>query len=286
MDDTLELLHAPLGMPGSGRVRYGAAMELFRRGLLSEAQLDVYRDAAPHDARDPAAQLAALGLPPVPPPMPVAHAAFRRLLDSATAYLNGLSHAGGADVRAGLARSAFAMVPAFGTSHPVVDRWLQPALQEVSGREPRLASAIAAAAPFLSWVGYDAYPRAEIGESFAQGHAFARIIGSGAPYAAADFEMGLFLIAPHVLYRDHCHPAPELYAPLTGPHGWRFGPGRPLVVKPAGEPIWNPPLRPHLTKVGSTPFLSLFAWTRDVAMPAQVIAAGDWTELEALTLPG
>ena len=62
--------------------------------------------------------------------------------------------------------------------------------------------------------------------------------------------------------------APELYAPLTGPHGWRFAPGRPLIVKPAGEPVWNPPLQPHLTKVGPHPFLCLFAWTRDVSLPA------------------
>ena len=45
----------------------------------------------------------------------------------------------------------------------------------------------------------------EIGESFADGHAFASIAGRDALFAAEDFELGLFLIAPHVLYRDHCH---------------------------------------------------------------------------------
>ena len=141
-------------------------------------------------------------------------------------------------------------------------------------RAPQLVRAIAAAAPHLGWTTYDAYPRDRIGEGFAAGHAFAPIAGGGAPFAAGSFEMGLFLIAPHVLYRDHLHKAPELYAPLTGPHGWRFAPGRQLIVKPAGEPVWNPPLQPHLTKVGPDPFLCLFAWTRDVDEPAAAALAG------------
>jgi hypothetical protein len=73
-------------------------------------------------------------------------------------------------------------------------------------------------------VTYDRYPRAEIGARFLQGMPLPRSWGR-APFAARDFDLGLFLIAPHVLYRDHHHAAPELYAPLTGPHGWRFGPG-------------------------------------------------------------
>ncbi|MDZ7908534.1 MAG: dimethylsulfonioproprionate lyase family protein [Gemmobacter sp.] len=119
--------------------------------------------------------------------------------------------------------------------------------------------------------------------AFADGHAFASLLGEAAPIPAQDFDLGLFLIAPHVLYRDHAHAAPELYAPLTGPHGWRFGPGRPLVLKPAHQPVWNPPQRPHLTKVGALPFLCLFAWTREVNSPARVIPADDWPALEALT---
>ena len=30
-------------------------------------------------------------------------------------------------------------------------------------------------------------------------------------------------------------------APLTGPHGWRFGPRRPLTLESAHHPVWNPP---------------------------------------------
>jgi hypothetical protein len=112
------------------------------------------------------------------------------------------------------------------------------------------------------------------------------LIGEGAAIPAEDFDLGLFLIAPHVLYRDHAHPAPELYAPLTGPHGWRFGPGTPLTVKAAHEPVWNLPDAPHLTKVGPVPFLCVFGWTKDTHLPARVIPATDWPELEAMRIEG
>jgi hypothetical protein len=177
-------------------------------------------------------------------------------------------------------------VPGEGRTNPVVDAHLGAALTQVAQSHPTLAARIALAAGDLDWITYDAYPRDEIGEAFATGHAFASLVGGGSPLQAVDFDLGLFLIAPHVLYRDHCHRAPELYAPLTGPHGWRFGPGQQLVVKPAHCLVWNEPLRPHLTKVGPVPFLAIFGWTRDVNDPARVLAADDWPELEALRLDG
>jgi hypothetical protein len=143
-----------------------------------------------------------------------------------------------------------------------------------------LAAAIADAAVRLEWITYDFYPLDQIGVDFANGHAYASIMGGDSPFVADDFDLGIFLIAPGVLYRDHRHAAPELYAPLTGPHGWRFGTGRPLMVKPAHQPVWNPPYQPHLTKVGRVPFLCLFVWTKDVNEIAQVLPSDDWALLE------
>ncbi len=285
MDETLLLLHAPLGVPGSGRVRYGAAMELFRNGVISEAQLDAYRDASPHDGRDPAVLLADRGLPAPPQSSGSPAAILQALFVAAEDYLDTLSHPGAAEVRNGLSGCRPSGKPPKAAPHPVAARWLEIALRETSTIQPQLATVIAMAAPHLAWVSYDAYPKDEIGGDFADGHAFAPIAGSDAPYAAEDFELGLFLIAPHTLYRDRCHSAPELYAPLTGPHGWRFAPGRPLIVKPAGEPVWNHSLQPHLTKVGQVPFLCLYVWTRDVNEPARVLPAEDWGTLEALDPP-
>lgn len=281
-DDELRLIHHPLGTAGSGRVRYGAAMALYRAGRLSEAQLEVYREAAAHDARDPALVLAERGLPLVPR---AGDGRLALLLDLATGYLNQLDHVGAAEVRAGLARGSRVQgdLPK-PITNPVVARWLAPAIAAIDQGHQPLAEAIWAAAPLLSWVTYDAYPRAEIGEAFATGHAFASIKGEAAPFVARDFDLGLFLIAPHTLYRDHHHAAPELYAPLTGPHGWRFLPGAALTLKAAHEPVWNPAYQPHLTKVGAVPFLGFFVWTRDVTEVARVIPARDWPELEVLQL--
>ena len=63
MTDPALFLFAPLGEPGSGRVRYGAAMALYARGEISAEVLEVYRVAAAHDSRDVAQELRQMGLP-------------------------------------------------------------------------------------------------------------------------------------------------------------------------------------------------------------------------------
>ena len=142
-----------------------------------------------------------------------------------------------------------------------------------------LAQAIEAAVPHLRWITYDGYPPEDIGAAFANGHAFTSLIGGGSPYPAEDFDLGLFLIAPRTLYRDHKHAAPELYAPLTGPHGWRFLPERSVKHLPAGVPVWNKPYAPHATITGDVPFLCIFCWTSDVNETATVIPCDDWDDL-------
>lgn len=283
MTDPASFLNAPVGQPGSGRVRYGAAMALWRAGKISAEVLEVYRVASAHDGRDPAALLRERGLP-VPEVAAGPEGALNRLYAVARDYLLALDHPGAADVRAGLPLDPGPARAVQARTNPVVDRWLEPALKLVERDAPALAEAIAAASGALEWVTYDAYPPEMIGEGFAKGHAFASILGAGAPFAAPDCDFGVFLLAPHLLYRDRHHRAPELYAPLTGPHGWRFGAGRPLVTRPAHEPVWNPPFTPHLTKVGSVPLLCLFVWTRDAAEDATVLPADDWAALEELRL--
>jgi Dimethlysulfonioproprionate lyase len=278
MTDPLSLIHSPLGTHGSGRVRYGAAMALWRDGRISADVLEVYRIASAHDTRDPLETLRERGMPL--PPLPQPQSPARALYIAARDYILTLDHAGAEEVRAGLPADPGPERAMQAQTNAVVDRWLSPALHALSTDHPALSQVIAAAADHLEWVTYDEYPRAEIGDHFATGHAFASIFGGNAPLAALDFEVGLFLIAPHVLYRDHHHAAPELYAPLTGPHGWRFGVGRPLLVKPAHDPIWNPPFQPHLTKVGPLPFLGFFVWTKDVNEPASVLRADDWDQHE------
>lgn len=280
-------LQTPLGQRGSGRVRYGAAMALWQTGRITAQSLEMYRVAAAHDGHD-VAGLHWAAKEGAENDLSLAaqekDAVLRGLYGHLRDYLLGLTHAGAPDVRAGLPVEAGPIQAIQPQQTDCVRQWLGLALGHLRPSHPVLADAIAAAAPLLHWGTYDAYPPAQIGADFASGHAFASVLGGDAPFVAHDFDMGLFLIAPNILYRDHAHAAPELYAPLTGPHGWRFGIGRPLIIKAAHRPIWNPPHRPHLTKTGACPFLAVFVWTKDVASPAQVLPADDWPQLEAAHL--
>ncbi len=157
--------------------------------------------------------------------------------------------------------------------------YLDEALEAIPGAD-ELKAAIAAARPLLQWITYDGYLGDEIGPRFPRAHGYVSLIGDAGHVEAKDFDLGLFLIAPRTLYRDRHHPAPELYAPLTGPHGWRFGPEGDWIDKLAHNPVWNEPWAPHATLVRDVPFLCLFCWIRDVNSPAKVVPASDWAVIE------
>ncbi|MCA0432995.1 MAG: dimethylsulfoniopropionate lyase [Proteobacteria bacterium] len=207
-----------------------------------------------------------------------AESAIAALLAGIDSYLARFEHEGVAEVRRGLATWGQGALTEMTPLETAACQHLDAAL--AAATPPELAAAIAAARPFLRWGGYDAYPLEDIGAAFAGGHAFASLIGDGGFHAAEDFDLGLFVIAPDIFYRDHHHAAPELYAPLTGPHGWRFKPGDQLQWKPAHEPIWNAPWAPHATMTGAVPFLCIYCWTRDADALARVIPSNDWPQLE------
>lgn len=205
---------------------------------------------------------------------------IRSLIDTIDHYLAGLSGEpdGVARVRKGIAKfrhRPFNSKPA--QPNPSCG-YLDEALAAID--TPALKDGIEQARPHLNWRTYDLYPRSEIGEFWPKRHAMVSLIGGGGFIPADDFEFGLFLMAPHTLYRDHFHPAPELYVPMTGPHGWRFGPDSAWVDKPAHAPVWNEPYAVHATWVHDVPFLCLYGWTRDVNAPAKVVPASDWDVIE------
>ena len=191
------------------------------------------------------------------------------LLRQIDRYLSGLTLATISDVRTGLATAVQESLQQVQAKATPVCSHLETALAAMRDRD--LADVIAVASPLLSWVTYAPYPRADIGAAFADGHAFTSLIGEGAFHHADDFALGLFIIAPNVLYPDHHHAAPELYAPLTGPHSWRFLPDEKWTAIPADIPVWNEPWAPHATRTGDVPFLCIFCWTKDVNEPARVI---------------
>lgn len=195
-------------------------------------------------------------------------------------YLQARPGPGIAEVSRGIARWGIGRTRPVPAHEIAACRHLDGALAAVEGHD-RLRAAIVAARPCLAWEAYTPYSPERIGQHFPGAHAFASLIGGGAPIPAEDFELGLFLIAPRMLYRDHRHTAPELYAPLTGPHRWRFGSDDNWASLPAHVPVWNEPRRIHATITGEVPFLCIFCWTRDVNDPAEVVIAGDWDVIEA-----
>ena len=264
-----ECLNSPPGLPGSAKVRYAAAMHLHQSGKLSSAALEVYRTLAKDDFADPMVSLSAIGHDrEVEQLMGKTHA-VSALIDQIDNTLSGLDHPSIAEVRQGIAKWRASSPAPVQPQSLAACAFLPAALQLM--QDKALAQSIQNALPLLKWISYDAYPKAEIGASFAEGHAYATLIGDGSFHQAADFDLGLFVIAPRVRYPDHKHAAPELYVPLTGPHGWRFLPEPGFQWLDANVPVWNEPWKPHATQTGDVPFLCIFCWTRDVTIPAEVI---------------
>jgi hypothetical protein len=212
--------------------------------------------------------------------------AIRTLIEAIDTHLAGFDGPGIAEVRAGIARWKRGPVRTVAprripqTAH--IDAGLDWA--EASGNGA-LVAAIRKAMPFLEWQAYDPYPRDLIGDRYAQNHCMASIIGAGGHIEARDFDLGLFGFGADILYRDHHHAAPELYAPLTAPHGWRFRTGEPLDWREGFTPVWNEAWAQHAFRSGPVPFLCVFGWTRDVDVPARMIEAPDWAALESAPLP-
>lgn len=102
---------------------------------------------------------------------------------------------------------------------------------------------------------------ADVGDAYKTGNMHCELIGPGNSFfKSANFRLGLFLLKPNVLYRDHYHPAPEFYLNLTGPNQWRFNHGS-WQRYDAGSMLWNASNAIHATQVGDVPFLSIYSWT-------------------------
>ena len=148
---------------------------------------------------------------------------------------------------------------------------LPQAIGETMLLDPDLAAAIAAVEDALSWLQSSSYSDALLGEGFSANYGWAQIIGPDGFFPGDDFLLGLLMLGPHRHYRDHYHPAPELYWPLTSGSFWSRNAG-PFAEQPQGAVIWHTPMMLHATKTEGTPLLAVWCWTKDVATPAQLKA--------------
>lgn len=137
--------------------------------------------------------------------------------------------------------------------------------------DPDLAAAIAAVEDGLRWLQSSSYTDESLGEGFTANYGWADIIGPDGFFAGDDFRLGLLMLGPNRHYRDHYHPAPELYWPLTSASRWSRD-GAPFAEKPQGATIWHPSMAMHATITDETPLLAVWCWTQDVGTPARLKA--------------
>ena len=130
-------------------------------------------------------------------------------------------------------------------------------------------AAIARAAPLFRWRQNPNYTAANMGAAFMAGYGYVEFAGpKEALFLAPDIRVGLLLLAPHVHYPLHAHPAEEIYHPLT--EGlWRHGKDDWRVV-PAGHAIHHAPMVPHETKATDRTLLALYCWRGNAVTEAEL----------------
>lgn len=148
-------------------------------------------------------------------------------------------------------------------------RHLPQCIGETMLLDPDLAAAIAAVEDELAWRQSAAYTDDVLGEGFTRNYGWAEIIGPHGFFDGDDFLLGLLILGPGRHYRDHYHPAPELYWPLTSASQWSIDSG-PFAEKPQGAVIWHPAMAMHATITRENPLLAVWSWTRDTATPAML----------------
>ena len=148
-------------------------------------------------------------------------------------------------------------------------RHLPQAIGETMLLDSELAAAIAAVEGEFRWLQSASYSDSLLGDGFTANYGWVQIIGPDGFFRGDDFLLGLLMLGPHRHYRDHYHPAAELYWPLTSGSLWSRD-GGPFAEQPQGALIWHPPMILHATKTGETPLLAVWCWTKDVATPAQL----------------
>ena len=176
---------------------------------------------------------------------------------------------------------AFKDVPGKGSRHDAV---LQASINNIG--DPNLQdirSALVEAKEDLVWNEDEMKyypPGSDLGEGYVRCNLHTLLIGPGAcGFHHDDFTLGLFMLGPRTLYRDHQHEAPETYINLSPRSGWRLASGD-WQDHGAGSIIFNPPYQVHATRVYEEPFLSVFSWLEDIGSQCTVVPRDDWQDVE------
>ena len=153
-----------------------------------------------------------------------------------------------------------------------VTRYFAQSIAETMMLEPELAAAIASLDGHFKWLQSKSNTAEILGANFLENYGWCEIIGPQGFFSGDDFLLGLLVLGPDCHYKDHYHPAPELYWPLTGPTYWKQGQGK-FELKAPGDIIWHAPDVLHATKTASQPMLAVWSWTKDTRTPAKLVEA-------------
>jgi len=150
--------------------------------------------------------------------------------------------------------------------------WLAETIAATMMVSPSVSAALAEVAPHLRWKQNANYSDELLGEGYMASYAYCEFIGPDGFFRGKDFLMGLLLLGPDRFYKDHAHPAPELYWTLTGPSLWRQATSA-FETHAAGNAIWHAPNVVHATRTTDTPLLAMWIWTEATSHPARLVDA-------------
>jgi quercetin dioxygenase-like cupin family protein len=119
---------------------------------------------------------------------------------------------------------------------------------------PELASAFAAVEGRLRW--YRRRTASPADEPFYSSHANALLVGPGGLEERNDVEVGVTVMAPHIVYPDHDHPPEEVYIALSPGEWWNAE--MDWTEPGPGGIIYNPPGILHAMRSHGAPFLALW----------------------------
>ena len=140
---------------------------------------------------------------------------------------------------------------------PVCEYTIDAALAGLAARPsplPEMAAALAAVEAGLAWSRRRTATPAD--EPFYSSHANAMIIGPGGIEERSDVQVGVSVMAPHVLYPDHDHPPQEAYVALSGGQWWNAA--MDWTEPGPGGIVYNPPGIRHAMRSGAEPLLALW----------------------------
>lgn len=147
--------------------------------------------------------------------------------------------------------------------HPAL-RFLDQALSAQRGDE-RLCSAVRAIAPYLSFG--SSYSLDGPTAAFAQGMVWAEIAGRTGLVRDPSRRLGIFVLAPGLVYPLHGHEPDEIYFVLSGPFTVEHGYDGERVNIPPGSYYRTPSDHPHALHIGDAPVLLAYCWVGDYSKP-------------------